>query len=210
MKYQDFTECIGRAYDWANEKLQNLILNDYKLLEVLKSMKGYYFMEYGDLFVHFMESAQSELSSNFEGNERKSKVSIEKLQNLFELLIRTSSANSDPYKEEIECKLDTEIIYKKIQKIKILESDKFKSNPGEKSLAISNSKYFHHFSLDYNCSFPLNLIVNKKNLSKYQVIFRYLFHFRFLERQLLDLWKTLMGTKLINPISFRKASMITK
>ena len=210
MKYQDFTECIGRAYDWANEKLQNLILNDYKLLEVLKSMKGYYFMEYGDLFVHFMESAQSELSSNFEGNERKSKVSIEKLQNLFELLIRTSSANSDPYKEEIECKLDTEIIYKKIQKIKILESDKFKSHPGEKSLAISNSKYFHHFSLDYNCSFPLNLIVNKKNLSKYQVIFRYLFRFRFLERQLLDLWKTLMGTKLINPISFRKASMITK
>lgn len=46
-----------RAYDWANERLQNLILKEFKLEDVLKSLKGYYFLGFGDLFVHFMISA---------------------------------------------------------------------------------------------------------------------------------------------------------
>lgn len=46
-----------RAYEWANDKLQNLIINESKLPEVLKSIKGYYFLGFGDLFVHFMDNA---------------------------------------------------------------------------------------------------------------------------------------------------------
>lgn len=92
-----------RAYDWANERLQALVLKEFKLLEVLKSLKGYYFLGFGDLFVHFMISAEEDLNAKnskiIDIKDLKSRpVSVEKLQNLFELLIRTSSANSDPYK----------------------------------------------------------------------------------------------------------------
>lgn len=65
-------------------------------------------MGFGDLFVHFMDSAEADLNaknSKFSVDIKSKPVSVEKLQNLFELLIRTSSANNDPYKEDISCKL---------------------------------------------------------------------------------------------------------
>lgn len=108
LKHQDFTETIMRAYDWANEKLHHLIFEQFKLLDVLKSMKGYYFLGFGDLFIHFMDSAEEDLNSKsgkFMLDLKAKPVSVEKLQNLFELLIRTSSANGDPYKEEVICRL---------------------------------------------------------------------------------------------------------
>lgn len=78
-------------------------MKEFKLEDVLRSLKGYYFLEFGDLFLHFMISAEDDLNAKnskiFDVKDQKSRpVSIEKLQNLFELLIRTSSANSDPYK----------------------------------------------------------------------------------------------------------------
>lgn len=55
-----------------------------------------------------MDSAEADLNaknSKFSVDIKSKPVSVEKLQNLFELLIRTSSANNDPYKEDISCKL---------------------------------------------------------------------------------------------------------
>lgn len=52
-----------RAYNWANERLQNLIIREFKLKEVLMSIKGYYFLGFGDLFVHFMDRADKELDA---------------------------------------------------------------------------------------------------------------------------------------------------
>ena len=69
---------------------------------MLNSIKGYYFLGFGDLFVHFMDNAEEDLNSKnskYSVELKARPVSVEKLQNLFELLIRTSSANADPYKE---------------------------------------------------------------------------------------------------------------
>ncbi len=40
----------------------DLVYNDCKMEDVLRSMKGYFFMEYGDLFVHLMDAADEDLS----------------------------------------------------------------------------------------------------------------------------------------------------
>ena len=98
---QNFTEPITRAYQWANNEMLKLVFHEYKFNDVLKSVKGYYFLEFGDLFVHFMDVAQEDLSipkKKFEGQKPKP-FSEEKVQNLFELLLRTSSANNDPFKD---------------------------------------------------------------------------------------------------------------
>lgn len=92
-------------------------------MEVLKSMKGYFFLEYGDLFVHFMDAAEEDLCM-----QKKTKVmeaknksfSIDKLQNLFELLIRTSSACNDPYKDDVSCKVDSNTLFEQVYRIKTL------------------------------------------------------------------------------------------
>lgn len=40
----------------------DLIFKDCKMQGVLKSIKGYFFMEYGDLFVHLMDAAEDEFN----------------------------------------------------------------------------------------------------------------------------------------------------
>ncbi len=87
----------------------DLVFNDCKFNDVLKSIKGYFFLEYGDLFVHFMDAAEDDLSMlkkrNLSDGTKSKLFSEEKMQNLFELLIRTSSANNDPFKDEVTCRI---------------------------------------------------------------------------------------------------------
>lgn len=57
MEMQDFTGPLQNAYNWANQELNNLIVKEKQLMGLLRSMKGYFFMEFGDLFVHFLDAA---------------------------------------------------------------------------------------------------------------------------------------------------------
>lgn len=61
LKQQDFTEPLQTAYNWANEQLNNLIIREKELPSLLKSMKGFFFMEYGDFFVHYLDAAEKYL-----------------------------------------------------------------------------------------------------------------------------------------------------
>jgi len=55
-------------------------------------------------------------------------------------------------------------------------------------------------TLDFKCEFPLNLILNKKSLSKYQAFFRLMLWCKFLEKQLSECWLMLQSLKEIGPM----------
>jgi gamma-tubulin complex component 2 len=44
------------------------------------------------------------------------------------------------------------------------------------------------FTLEFQVQFPMSLILNKKILTKYQFLFRHLFHCKYLERILMGTW----------------------
>jgi gamma-tubulin complex component 2 len=44
------------------------------------------------------------------------------------------------------------------------------------------------FTLDYTVKWPLSLIISKKALTQYQILFRHLFYAKHVERQLCNLW----------------------
>ncbi len=44
------------------------------------------------------------------------------------------------------------------------------------------------FSLDYVVKWPLSLILSKKAITKYQMLFRHLFYSKHVERQLCNIW----------------------
>jgi hypothetical protein len=82
-------------------------------MDVLSSLKGYYFLQFGDLFVHFLDASEEDLIT-----QKKAKIdskarhfSVEKLQSLFDLTVRTSSAVNDCCKEEVSCRLDTMTVF---------------------------------------------------------------------------------------------------
>lgn len=100
-----FSDPIKKAYDWANEQLVQLVFNQCKLLDVISSLKGYFFLSYGDLFLHFLDGAEEELTIPKKKIDNRKPFSLEKLQNLFDLNVRTSSAVNDAYKDDITLKL---------------------------------------------------------------------------------------------------------
>ena len=65
----------------------------------LRSIKHYFFLDLGDFFVHFLDSAEEELNKGIKS------VSKEKLESLLEMSLRTSSANADPFKDDLTCDL---------------------------------------------------------------------------------------------------------
>ena len=72
------------------------------------------------------------------------------------------------------------------------------------------SKNVDYFNIDFKCGFPLSLILNKKNLDKYQVLFRYIFWCKFIERQLNSIWLDLQATKMTSLLIFKKANLLTQ
>ena len=119
-------------------------------------------MEFGDFFIHFIECAEKYLfqpkaSRNL---NKKEHVSAEKLQSLFELIIRTSSANNDPFKEDVSCRIDNYSLYEHINMIKIHEPETFDRGFQDKTYVQTDSRYLDYFTLDFKCEFPLNLIIN--------------------------------------------------
>lgn len=60
-----------------------------------------------------------------------------------------------------------------------------KITSGYESLTVIES-----FTFDYEVRWPLSLILNKNSLACYQMIFRYLFFCKYVERMLCQIWKS--------------------
>lgn len=63
-------------------------------------------------------------------------------------------------------------------------------------------------TIEYKTQFPLSLIFNKKSMSKYQALFRFLFWAKFVERQLNSVWLALLSTKEVQLPYFTPAHLL--
>ncbi|KAG2038090.1 Spc98 family-domain-containing protein [Suillus americanus] len=43
-------------------------------------------------------------------------------------------------------------------------------------------------TLDYNVKFPLSLVVSRKSILRYQLLFRFLLHLKHVEQSLTSMW----------------------
>lgn len=170
-------------------------MKDQQLIQRLKSIKRYFFIETGDFFVHFIDASEEELSKNLKS------VSKEKLESLLEISIRTSSANSDPYKEDLICELYPYTLIEQVFAMQnIMGNNEFNVMNDKNNIytPIGNVKGIEAFTLDYKVKWPLNLILSRKTLIKYQILFRHLFYCKYVERQLCCTWLLHQSTKELN------------
>lgn len=186
---REFLEPIEHAYDWASNQLLNLILNEQQLVNRIKSIKHYFFLDHGDFFVHFMDSAQEELEKH------TNSVSREKLESLLELSLRTSSTNSDPFKDDVSCELQTYALREQLYAMYSISEHKTAEDIQPLFAMNENFQGLGNFVLDYKVRWPLTLIVSRKALTKYQLIFRHLFYCKYVERQLSNTWILHQSTK---------------
>lgn len=74
------------------------------------------------------------------------------------------------------------------QLFRILSVTGDKSNPNHRDSTESQISGLEAFTLDYEVQWPLSLILSKKALTKYQMLFRHLFYAKHVERLLCHLW----------------------
>lgn len=96
----DFYEPIEKAYEWNSARLLEMIFGECQLMKRLESMNHYFFFDRGDFFSHFVDGCEEILE------KYTSEVKIEKLESYLEMAIRTSSANSDQFKDDVTCELN--------------------------------------------------------------------------------------------------------
>ncbi|RZS25171.1 hypothetical protein BHM03_00058336, partial [Ensete ventricosum] len=102
------------------------IINDhyflqYDLIGKLRSMKRYFLLDQvdissGDYLVHFMDISRDELA------KRPEEISVEKLQSLLDLALRSTAAASDPCHEELTCCVERVSLLKRLSTLKDLDS----------------------------------------------------------------------------------------
>ena len=66
----------------------------------LESLKHYFFLDRGDFFLHFVEGSDDILEC------QTTNMTNEKLESYLEMAIRTSSVNSDPFKDDVSCSME--------------------------------------------------------------------------------------------------------
>ncbi|XP_068662171.1 gamma-tubulin complex component 2 [Aristolochia californica] len=197
-----YLERIKAAYDIASGELLNLIKSKYDLMSKLRSLKRYLLLDQGDFLVHFMDIARDELI------KRPDEISVEKLQSLLDIALRTTAAASDPCHEELTCCVERSSLLNRLSTLKDLES-------GVKNLLLHTSEVkivkdssdqieqmsitgLETFSLSYKVHWPVSLVISRKSLTKYQLIFRFLFHCEHVNRQLCGAWQVHQGVRAHN------------
>ncbi|KAJ8450525.1 hypothetical protein Cgig2_020162 [Carnegiea gigantea] len=186
-----YLECIKAAYDFASGELLNLIREKYDLMGKLRSIKHYLLLDQGDFLVHFMDIAREELTKKAED------ISVEKLQSLLDLALRSTAAAADPCHEDLTCCVERSTLLKRLSTLKDFEISKTISanNDLEEPASITG---LETFSLSYKVQWPLSLVLSRKALTKYQLIFRFLFHCKHVSRQLCGAWQVHQGVRAAN------------
>uniref|UniRef100_A0A8C5UXL7 Gamma-tubulin complex component n=1 Tax=Microcebus murinus TaxID=30608 RepID=A0A8C5UXL7_MICMU len=181
LKERAYVEQIEKAFDHASKVLLDFLMEEEELVAHLRSIKRYFLMDQGDFFVHFMDLTEEELRKPVED------IAPPRLEALLELALRMSTANTDPFKDDLKIDLMPHDLITQLLRVLAIETkqEKAMTHTDPTELTLSG---LEAFSFDYIVKWPLSLIINRKALTRYQMLFRHMFYCKHVERQLCNVW----------------------
>ena len=207
-------ERIDAAFSFASGELLRLVCVQHALGARLRSLKHYFLLDHGDFLVHFLDAAGDELA------KPTSDIALPKLQGLLDGALKQSIAASDVFHNDLVCGLERSGIIAQLLSIYAVSEDAGGGGAtgggagdhgpdaaagasldapaqGGGSVPERALTGMETFTLDYRVQWPLSLVVSRKALTKYQLVFRHLFHCRHVERQLGATWQLHQATRRI-------------
>jgi gamma-tubulin complex component 2 len=183
-----FSSNINNAYAHANESLLRLLLTTHALPARLRSLKHYFMLDRSYLFTSFLELGASEFRKPVD------KINISKVQSLLDLVLHQPGAAQDPFKDDLKVEMNPTSLIDSLTRVVNISG----MEPGEslQTLNIQSRESdripigFSSLQLDYSVPFPVSLVISRKTIWRYQVLFRFLLSLRYLERQLLGSWQS--------------------
>lgn len=189
-----FLDNVNAAYTYANASLLNLLLTKNSLTTRFRSLKHYFFLDRSDFFSYFLELSASEL------RKQARAVNEGKLQSLLDIVLRQpgSIAAQDPFKEDVKVRMNNIGLTKwlmQVVSVSGIDQDHpeaaFEKQQASAAQAADDDKDitgFDALELDYSVPFPLSLVISRKTVLRYQLIFRHLLSLRHLETLLVTSW----------------------
>ncbi|KAI9045838.1 gamma-tubulin-complex subunit SPC97 [Aspergillus affinis] len=185
-----FLDNVNAAYTYANASLLNLLLTKNSLTTRFRSLKHYFFLDRSDYFSFFLEIGGPELRRPAHA------VNVPKLQSLLDLVLRQpgSIAAQDPFKEDVKVRMNKIGLTKWLMQV-VSVSGIDQDNP-EAGMQVPQSHVeddkniigFEALEFDYSVPFPLSLVISRKTVLRYQLIFRHLLSLRHHENLLVGCW----------------------
>ncbi|KAJ5923991.1 hypothetical protein N7466_008178 [Penicillium verhagenii] len=189
-----FLDNVNGAYTYANASLLNLLLTKNSLTTRFRSLKHYFFLDRSDFFSYFLELSASEL-------RKPARVVNEgKLQSLLDLVLRQpgSIAANDPFKEDVKVRMNKIGLTKWLMQVVSVSGidqdhpeaaiEKQQASAAQAADDEKDIVGFDALELDYTVPFPLSLVISRKTVLRYQLIFRHLLSLRHLETLLVTSW----------------------
>ena len=191
-----FLDNVNGAYAYANSSLLNLLLTTHALPDRLRSMKHYFFLDRSDFFSYFLDLSASELKKPAKG------INVGKLQSLLDLALRQpgSVAAQDPFKEDVKVQMNEIGLTKWLMRVVSVSGidqdapdgsmERYQTPATQASTEEDkNIIGFDALELDYSVPFPLSLVISRKTVLRYQLLFRYLLSLRHLEGLIVSSWE---------------------
>lgn len=187
-----FLDNVNSAYTYANASLLNLLVTKNSLTTRFRSLKHYFFLDRSDFFSYFLELGASELRKPARA------VNEGKLQSLLDIVLRQpgSVAALDPFKEDVKVRMNKIGLTKWLMQVVNVSGVNQEGAEAEKQQvsAVHSTDEdkdilgFDALELDYSVPFPLSLVISRKTVLRYQLIFRHLLSLRHLETLLVTSW----------------------
>lgn len=188
IKERRYYDQIEKAYSYASQLLLTLLIEEKELMARLKSIKHYFLLDKGDFIVQFMDMTEMEMKQHIDD------ILPSRLESLLELALRTSTANVDPFKDDLRVDLLPFDLTSQLLQIMAIDSNRekeYRMDPTDIRLSGLES-----FTFDYVVKWPTSLVISRKALIRYQILFRHLFYCKHVERQLCSVWKENMQVKI--------------
>ncbi|RXW17512.1 hypothetical protein EST38_g8351 [Candolleomyces aberdarensis] len=202
MDEENFYTFLEQAYSYANSTLLNLLLKDQQLIPRLRSLKRYFFLSQASFLTHLLDLSSTEL------RKASRSASIVKLQSLLDLSLSNDARGEDAlFKEDVKVTMADMGLYDFLLKVVnvsgAIDGEDGKTGAGlddhhqqaggkkEREKEDANKKAMlaiDALTLDYTVKFPLSLVISRKTILRYQLLFRFLLHLKHVEQSLSTMW----------------------
>ncbi|KAI0051581.1 hypothetical protein FA95DRAFT_1587124 [Auriscalpium vulgare] len=194
MDDEKFYKSIEEDYAHANRTLLQLLLKDQELVPRLLCLKRYFFLSHSSFLTHFLDLAHTELRKSSKA------ASPVKLQSLLDLSLSADAHGDDiVYREDVKVVTMPSGLYEWLLKVVNvsgvigsedpesteagMHDDHKKEKDDKKQILAIDS-----IALDFTVKFPLSLVISRKTILRYQLIFRFLLHLKHVEQSLSSMW----------------------
>ena len=206
-----YSEVLGRAMQHASSRLMHQVMQVGRLPQRLDSMKALFLMSSGDFLSAFMDSAGEELAKEVDPASglglttgggvlqdagAAGTASLQRLRGLLDLALRGLPGIPEEDADAVSCTLGSMNLVQHIQAVHAEARGEAVTRVPRRAGEVL--KGYAAFTLDFAAAWPLTLVLSKRSMTKYQLLFRHLFFCRYVERVLCDCWQAHQEVKGLN------------